>query len=1059
MLVVALLLGPLGQRSLLSDPVEVGYRDFSFGTAPTTPTADKPQSKLWFNDGSWWAPLFTPGSPAFRIHRLDVGTQTWVNTGTVVETRAGARMDVLWDAAFQKLYVVSGSSSLPALLYRFSYAAGAYSLDQGFPVTVRSSGAESITLTKDSNGRLWVAYQKAGVVQVNRSLTSDTDWGATFTPPVEGTSNGSDDIAAVTALPGRRIGVMWSNQVARRFYFAIHHDDDPDNVWQPVEVALPGPGQDPALAWADDHINLAVGPNGFLYAAVKTSINDASGDPAAPVVMLLVRDLAGNWSSHVVSRIADDQTRPIIQIDAEHRIIYVFGTGPEAGGAIYYKAAPLDNVAFVPGVGNYFIRSSQDTRINNATGTKQLLSSQTGLLVLAADHTTTDTYLHNYLSLSEAPPVARTLTLTPVADTYVDAANPSRNHGTLTTVRLDSSPLMEAYFKFNLSSISGRVVSAKLRINNRNGGDVGGAVAPMTNASWSETGVTYNNRPAIDGPVLASLGAVVDAQWYELDVTGAITGAGLLSLGLRTSSSDQVAYGSREGSFAPQLVITLSDEAPMPPPPSLAATTVSDTQIGVTWSYGDATGFEIERATAGAPFQVVAGVGSSARSYSDTPLQPGTQYFYRARASTISGTSVYSAIVSATTTNNAPQSLTFISVADTYVDSASPNQNFGAATRVGLDTSPVVESYLKFQVSGITGTVQSAKLRLNVANASDKGGTVAAMTDSGWTEAGVTYNNRPAIDGPGLATLGAVTAGQWVEMDVTPAVTANGTISLGLKAASNDRADYYSRNYKGREPQLIVTVSPSVSPTAAPGNVTATTASDTQIDLAWTYSGDATSFQIERATSGSAFQLVAGLGGSARSYFDTLLQPGTTYFYRARTTTPSTTSAYSATVSATTTNNAPQSLTFTPSADAYVDSANPGTNYGAITRLNLDTSPVLESYLKFQVSGVSGTIQSAKLRLFVANASDLGGGVATVSDSSWTEAGVTYITRPAIDGPVLAALGPVTAGQWVELDVTSAVTANGTISLGLKPASNDRADYYSREYKGREPQLVVTYQP
>jgi len=34
---------------------DVGSRDFSFNaTSVVAPTGEKPQSKLWFNDGTWW---------------------------------------------------------------------------------------------------------------------------------------------------------------------------------------------------------------------------------------------------------------------------------------------------------------------------------------------------------------------------------------------------------------------------------------------------------------------------------------------------------------------------------------------------------------------------------------------------------------------------------------------------------------------------------------------------------------------------------------------------------------------------------------------------------------------------------------------------------------------------------------------------------------------------------------------------------------------------------------------------------------------------------------------
>jgi hypothetical protein len=51
-----------------------------------------------------------------------------------------------------------------------------------------------------------------------------------------------------------------------------------------------------------------------------------------------------------------------------------------------------------------FIKNGADTRLNNATSTKQTVNSTTGLVVLASDQGTRH-YLHNYDSLALAPPV------------------------------------------------------------------------------------------------------------------------------------------------------------------------------------------------------------------------------------------------------------------------------------------------------------------------------------------------------------------------------------------------------------------------------------------------------------------------------------------------------------------------------------------------------------------------------------------------------------------------------------------------------------------------------
>ena len=152
-------------------------------------------------------------------------------------------------------------------------------------------------------------------------------------------------------------------------------------------------------------------------------------------------------------------------------------------------------------------------------------------------------------------------------------------------------------------------------------------------------------------------------------------------------------------------------------------------------------------------------------------------------------------------------------------------------------------------------------------------------------------------------------------------------------------------------------------------------------------------------------------------------------------------------------------LTFTPSADTYVESDTPTTNYGAATQFITDGTPFKNVLLKFVVSGISGRpIQNVKLRLYCVNGSiGTGGSFHRVADSTWTESTVNWNTQPAADATVLGSLGPVSANTWYEVDVTSLVTGDGTYSLNATSTSDDGAYYNSKEgTAGFLPQLVVS---
>ena len=151
-----------------------------------------------------------------------------------------------------------------------------------------------------------------------------------------------------------------------------------------------------------------------------------------------------------------------------------------------------------------------------------------------------------------------------------------------------------------------------------------------------------------------------------------------------------------------------------------------------------------------------------------------------------------------------------------------------------------------------------------------------------------------------------------------------------------------------------------------------------------------------------------------------------------------------------------QSLTFKPVADAYTSAAYPTTNYGAYTTLRVDASPLINSYLRFSVSGLSGqAVSRALLKVYANTATTHDLAVKSVANTTWSESTINYNNAPALDA-TLASVTSVTAGTWVTLDVTPYVTGDGTFSLGLATAGETAVSLASRESGANAPQLVLT---
>jgi hypothetical protein len=246
------------------------------------------------------------------------------------------------------------------------------------------------------------------------------------------------------------------------------------------------------------------------------------------------------------------------------------------------------------------------------------------------------------------------------------------------------------------------------------------------------------------------------------------------------------------------------------------------------------------------------------------------------------------------------------------------------------------------------------------------------------------------------------------------------------------------------------TIAPS-----APTGLTAAVKSSTGVDLGWSAATDdvgVTSYEIYRDGA-----LLATTSTAATSYSDTSASPSTTYSYTvmARDAAGNVSGA-SNSASATTPSAGIVSMSFAPDADARVFEGSPSTNYAtASLRTDGGSDPDVESYLRFTVNGVAGTVRSAKLRVY-AYTGTVDGPALYTTDNTWTETAITWANRPPRTTVALDDKGAIATNSWVEYNVTSVLTGNGTYNFVLATTSNDGVDIYSREAASLRPELLMT---
>jgi len=341
------------------------------------------------------------------------------------------------------------------------------------------------------------------------------------------------------------------------------------------------------------------------------------------------------------------------------------------------------------------------------------------------------------------------------ADALVNAASPATKYGTKTILEVDASPVKHVFLRLRVSGVGARqVTGAHLRLQvstaTNSQSVAGGRIHSISNCTWDELTINAKTQPAIDGPVLATAGAVALGQVVDFDVTSAIQGDGAYCFAIESPSADGVRYNSREAAAGkPQVVLTVGGSAPAP---TTTTTTPTPTTTTTTLPTATATGTVL----------------------ADTYVQSDLP-----------------------TTNFGTKSVL--------------SADNGVASNPG--TTGVQRSFLRVSVTGVgAGHVSAAHLKLQVANATNAnsvtGGSIHAITSCGWSETTMTWNTQPPIDGPALMTLGAVAIGQVADFDVTSAIPGDGTYCFAIDTASTDSVIYNSREGSLARPALTLTVAP-----------------------------------------------------------------------------------------------------------------------------------------------------------------------------------------------------------------------------------------------------------
>jgi len=379
-----------------------------------------------------------------------------------------------------------------------------------------------------------------------------------------------------------------------------------------------------------------------------------------------------------------------------------------------------------------------------------------------------------------------------------------------------------------------------------------------------------------------------------------------------------------------QASATTPSNSPPPAPTNLTAAG-QDSQVSLTWTASSgATSYNVLRSTTnGGPYSQIAS-GVTTTSYLDTGLTNGTTYYYVVRAVNGAGTSGNSNQASATPTT----AISFVRAAQHY--NASGGSSIGATLANNAGHSLVVACRQGADATSISGVTDSAGNAYILVNKSSSGGAgtretaVYAATNipasSGNTVSCNFASNLSAAEGivvlefanvasvdasvtssSGSTSVTSLSSGALTttkngdaliyavttsgdETTWTPAtgytIPANATnarqaVEYAIAGAAGSKSTSLSWGVSAVANGVFLALAPSSSgsPPAAPTNLSAAPVSSSQIDLSWTGSSGATSYNALRSTTngGPYTQVANGVGST--SFSDTGLVASTTYFY------------------------------------------------------------------------------------------------------------------------------------------------------------------------------------
>jgi fibronectin type 3 domain-containing protein len=368
--------------------------------------------------------------------------------------------------------------------------------------------------------------------------------------------------------------------------------------------------------------------------------------------------------------------------------------------------------------------------------------------------------------------------------------------------------------------------------------------------------------------------------------------------------------------------------APPPPPPAAPtglAATGGNAQISLTWTaVSGATSYIVFRGDAsGGEAPLTPPATPSAAAFTDTGLTAGKTYFYVVQAKNNAGTSGNSNEASAATIPAPPTgvsavggtaqvalSWTAAAGATSYVvsrgtASGGPYSQIGTPAATSYTDTAVTAGTTYYYVVQSVGSSGASANSTEASAAPGSPGPTGLVATGGVGQVALTWTAGTGASGYAISR-GTISGGPYTQIGTSSTASFTDTTVAGGTVYY-----YVVQSIAGGINSAYSTEVNALTAPSAPTGLTATPAS-THVDLTWTASTGASSYDVLRAPGGTTTFAVVGSTTTATALRDGGLTPGTAYAYVVRAKNASGTSANSSPIqNVTTAPPAPTGVTLT----------------------------------------------------------------------------------------------------------------------------------------------------